>query len=627
MGFSYQFTGFEHGCVKLYTADDSYDSEYTRLVGTYYPVDNEVHNLSLNLLPAVNKIKVKYVADDGYYWKAGSKVYFGGGENYIDAWSVNITNDTTSSPKSSQMQATSSSYMPLKFTAQSSPVPKAVSSYSCTQNLTHCTSDYSESTITAGEHTITLTANSGYFFTEKGSISVGGVSTDITPSGSNKQVITFNATGNVVITMTAIKQVTTSYKFTQHLTHCTSDYNESTITKGSHTITLTADDGYIFSKNGKLTIGTSYKTITASNTNTQAITFTANGNVVLTMEAEQSTPPTPPTPPEPTTYTITQNLTNCTSDFTGSTIESGAHTITLTATAGYVFNEAGRITIGSSFAEISPSGTDKQVVNFRATDNVIITMKANKQTTQLSSFNRLYQVTDSELSALSKVRYYSSDNIRGDYGEYITNLFEIPFDISSMLSEPANIVLGYYTTNIPAKQIDGYKLEVDLGDINCTMPYNNSYDYLNTKATLYIPYFEPITIDSDSCINRTIHLKLFVDLYSGYGTLKVTNDFDEIIDNTTNIVVNMIPFVQEKSGLLLRQDVLKFTEIFTPYIVVTNPTPYVKDSTFGFSDNSNKVLNTCTGYVRADNIKFNTLATSSEISEIESLLNNGIYIR
>lgn len=496
--------------------------------------------------------------------------------------------------------------------------------YNLTQNLSHCTSDYSDTTIGEGEHTITLTANSGYFFTEKGSISVGGVSTDITPSGSNKQVITFNATGDVVITMTAIKQVTTSYKFTQHLTHCTSDYNGSSITKGSHTITLTADDGYIFSKNGSLTIGTSYKTITASNTNTQAITFTANGNVVLTMEAEQSTPPTPP---EPTTYTITQNLTNCTSDFTGSTIESGEHTITLTATAGYVFNEAGRITIGSSFAEISPSGTDKQVVNFRATDNVIITMKTNKQTTQLSSFNRLYQVTDSELTALSKVRYYSSDNTRGDYGEYITNLFEIPFDISSMLSEPANIVLGYYTTNIPAKQIDGYKLELDLGDINCTMPYNNSYDYLNTKATLYIPYFEPITIDSNSCINRTIHMKLFVDLYSGYGTLKITNDFDEILDNTTNIVVNTIPFVQEKSGLLLRQDVLKFTEIFTPYIVVTNPTPYVKDSTFGFSDNSNKVLNTCTGYVKADNIKFNTLATSSEISEIESLLNNGIYIK
>ena len=165
MGFSYQFTGFKHGYVKLYTADDTYDKEYTKVVGTYYPVDNEVHNLSLNLLPAVNKIKVKYFADDGYYWKAGSKVYFGGGESYIDAWSENITNDSTSSPKASALQANSASYMPLKFTAQSSPVPKAVSSYSCTQNLTHCTSDYSDTTITVGEHTITLTANSGYFFT------------------------------------------------------------------------------------------------------------------------------------------------------------------------------------------------------------------------------------------------------------------------------------------------------------------------------------------------------------------------------------------------------------------------------------------------------------------------------
>ena len=127
MGFSYQFTGFEHGRVELYTKRDSSDSTFTLKVGTYYPTDNDVHNLSLDLLPVVNKIKIKYVADDGYYWKAGSKVYFGGGNNYVDAWSADITNDSTSSPMSDQLSATSSSYMPLKFTAQYSPVSKAVS--------------------------------------------------------------------------------------------------------------------------------------------------------------------------------------------------------------------------------------------------------------------------------------------------------------------------------------------------------------------------------------------------------------------------------------------------------------------------------------------------------------------
>ena len=620
--FGYQFTGFEHGYVELYTRKNSSDANYSKLVGTYRPVDNEIHNLSLNILPYDNNVKIRYVADDGYYWKAGSKAYYGGGTNYVDAWDIAITKDSTSTPKSGQLDAGLPAFMPLKFTAQSSPVPKASSAFSYTQNLSHCTSDYSNNIISPGEHTITLTASDNYYFTEKGTLSVNGVTSDITPSGGSTQVITFNVTGDVVITMTAIQNVT--YKITQNLTHCTSNYSGSTIAQGEHTITLTANDGYKFSKNGSCIVGTTHKTITASGTTTQQVTFNATGNVSITMEAMPKEPDPPPFKPE---YTITQHLTNCVSDFSADKIVEGKHTITLTATAGYVFNETGRITIGADFTDITPSGTNTQVIEFWATDNIIITMIANKQVEQLSSFNRLYHVTDSELSALSKVRYYTSDNTRGDYGEYITNLYEIPFDISSMLSESANIVLGWFTTNIPAQQIDGYKLELDLGNIVCTMPYNNSYDYLNTKATLYIPYFEPIEIDSNSCINRTISIKLFVDLYSGYGTLKVINDFDEILANATNIVVNKIPFVQEKSGILLRQDILKFTDIFTPYIVVTNPIPYIKDSSFGYSNDSTKILNTCTGFIRADNIKFTTLATSSEISEIESLLNKGIYIR
>lgn len=569
------------------------------------------------------RVREKIKCHTNYYYPANTKFayhFYNHTTNREDTRRITLAEDSTYF-YAANINHGSSSNLDIDFPTLPTYNPTTVT-YNITQNLSHCTSDYSDTTIDEGEHTITLTASDKYFFTEKGTLSVNGVVTDIEPSGSATQVITFNATGDVVITMTAIQNVT--YRITQNLTHCTSNYSGNTISQGEHTITLTANDGYKFTKNGSVIVGTTHKTITASGTTTQQVTFNATGNVSITFEAIDETPPTPPTP---TVYTITQHLTNCVSDYSADTIEEGSHTITLTANAGYVFNETGRITIGASFTDITPSGTNTQVIQFRATNNVIITMTANRQVEQLSSFNRLYHVTDSELSALSKVRYYTSDNTRGDYGEYITNLYEIPFDISSMLSESANIVLGWFTTNIPAQQIDGYKLELDLGVINCTMPYNNSYDYLNTKATLYIPYFEPIEIDSNSCINRTIHIKLFVDLYSGYGTLKVINDFDEILANATNIVVNKIPFVQEKSGILLRQDVLKFTDVFTPYIVVTNPIPYNKDSTFGYSDNVDKILNTCTGFVRADNIKFNTLATSSEISEIESLLNKGIYIR
>lgn len=569
------------------------------------------------------RVREKIKCHTDYYYPANTKFayhFYNHTTNREDTRRLTLEVDSTYF-YAGNINHGSSSNLDIDFPTLPTYNPTTVT-YNITQNLSHCTSDYSDSTIGEGEHTITLTASDKYFFTEKGTLSVNGVVTDIEPSGGTTQVITFNATGDVVITMTAIQNI--SYKITQNLTHCTSNYSGNTISQGEHTITLTANDGYVFSKNGSVIVSTTHITITASGTTTQQVTFNATGNISITMEAQAKEPDPPPPVTE---YTITQNLTNCVSDFSADKIVEGKHTITLTANAGYVFNETGRITIGSDFTDITPSGTNTQVIEFWATDNIIIRMIANKQVEQLSSFNRLYHVTDSELSALSKVRYYTSDNTRGDYGEYITNLYEIPFDISSMLSESANIVLGWFTTNIPAQQIDGYKLELDLGDINCTMPYNNSYDYLNTKATLYIPYFEPIEIDSNSCINRTIHIKLFVDLYSGYGTLKVINDFDEILANATNIVVNKIPFVQEKSGILLRQDVLKFTDVFTPYIVVTNPIPYNRNSIFGYSDNVDKILNTCTGFVRADNIKFTTLATSSEISEIESLLNKGIYIR
>ena len=133
-GFGYQFTGFEHGHVELYTRKSSND-DYTKLVGTYYPTDNEVHNLSLNILPSDNYVKVKYIADDGYYWKAGSKVYYGGGTSYVDAFSVDITKDCTATPKTGQLDVGLPAFSPLKFTAQSSPVSKAGSAFHITQNV------------------------------------------------------------------------------------------------------------------------------------------------------------------------------------------------------------------------------------------------------------------------------------------------------------------------------------------------------------------------------------------------------------------------------------------------------------------------------------------------------------
>ena len=495
---------------------------------------------------------------------------------------------------------------------------KIQTSYNYSEYLENCTSDYAETTITEGSHTITLTASDGYIFSNAGSYSVGDTEYTIEATGNNTVSFTVNATGNVVVNMTAVEKPQTEYSYTQNLGNCTSNYNEGTMAEGSHVVVFTADSGYTFQTDGILLIGSSRYDIPATNTDTVTVSINATDDVIVTLEAQEI----------PTTkYSIKQNLSNCSSDYTADTITDGKHTITLTANDGYVFTTAGTLIIGSSSMSISPSGTTTQEIVLRATGDIIITMSASVKVKTLSAFNHLYSVDDDILNKLSKVRYYSSDNAYGDYGSYITNLYQLPFDLGSMVVENANIIMGYYQSSISAPQVNGYMLTVDLGTIDVNMPYDNVYDYDTCECVLLVPYFNPITLSTRDCINKVLNITLVIDLYSGYGNLIVTAD-GILVYTETRIVVRKIPFVQEKTGVLLNQDILTYNTVTNPTLVVTNNTPYPTDSRFGKSCNSVVKIGEVTGYCEFDEVEVTSaVATDSEIDEIKTLLNDGVTIK
>ena len=495
---------------------------------------------------------------------------------------------------------------------------KIQTSYNYSEYLENCTSDYTETTITEGTHTITLTASDGYIFSNVGSYSVGDTQYAIEATGNSTASFTVNAVGNVVVNMTAVEKPKTEYSYTQNLGNCVSNYNEDTMTEGSHIVVFTADSGYTFQTDGILLIGSSKYDIPATNTDTVTVSINATADIIVTLEAQEI----------PTTkYSIKQNLSNCSSDYTDDTITDGKHTITLTANEGYVFTTAGTLVVGSSSMSISPSGTDKQEIVLRATGNVIITMTASVKVETLSAFNHLYSVNDDILNKLSKVRYYSSDNAYGDYGSYITNLYQLPFDLSDMVVENANIIMGYYQSSISAPQVNGYMLTVDLGVIDVDMPYDNVYDYDTCECTLLVPYFNPITLAVRDCVNKILKVTLVIDLYSGYGNLVVMAD-DTLIHTETRIVVRKIPFVQEKTGVLLNQDVLTYNAVTNPTLVVTNNTPYPTDSRFGKSCNSVVKIGDVTGYCEFEEVEVvSEVATDTEIEEIKSLLNDGVTVK
>ena len=112
-------------------------------------------------------------------------------------------------------------------------------------------------------NTYKFKANEGYEFTKNGTIIASPDSPDereevlTVLNGSTEFQVTktFYYVSKVKINLVATQKKTVSYPFVANLENCVIDYSESTITKGSHTFTITANEGYEFTEKGSYTLG------------------------------------------------------------------------------------------------------------------------------------------------------------------------------------------------------------------------------------------------------------------------------------------------------------------------------------------------------------------------------------
>lgn len=172
------------------------------------------------------------------------------------------------------------------------------SSYSITNNLTHCTTSNTAKTINANsKYSTTINAEAGFTLNTI-TVTMGGK--DVTSSVVNNNVITINSvTGNIVITAKAIEQVVTptTYTITNNLTYCNTSNGTTSVTKGgSFSTIITAKSGY---KINSITVTMGGTDITSTVVNVNTITINSvTGNVIITAKAiqESTKPDIPDTP-------------------------------------------------------------------------------------------------------------------------------------------------------------------------------------------------------------------------------------------------------------------------------------------------------------------------------------------
>ena len=406
------------------------------------------------------------------------------------------------------------------------------------------------------------------------------------------------------------------YNITQNLTNCTSNFTLDKIDEGDNTLTLTCSEMCFFDDVPTITIGETVTNFTLNeDRNVATLTINVTGDCVINATATQY-------------YTYQETLTNCKSNFTGKTlIKEGSTTFTFTADSGYIFGENGSIYIQPRTEGIEGNGKSVLTKTYLINGNTRVELSAIKKVETLSTFNHLYLVDNDILSSLSKKRYYNSNGVESDYGRFITDLYIIPFSITDILSDQANIILGFFDTQIPATQINGYTYNLNLGKIIVNENYGNVYDYINSKAILHVPFFNSIELPIENVMKQTLQLNIIIDLYDGSGTLNIVSSLGGLIHSETSNICKHIPYIQKTTETSFLQTLNTINNNITnAYLSIINNVPYNVVDDFGKNVVKYMEIKSLTNYFKINDIKMNTLATNDEKNKIVELLKNGCFI-
>ena len=176
-----------------------------------------------------------------------------------------------------------------------------------------------------------------------------------------------NTTKSYVAIFFKEKSGTTKYRIIQNLTNVTSDFSLNEVDENTEiTINLTANTGYNFFGTPTYEMGGNSYTFTSTATGyTATITVTSNITVTAIAALRQCT--------------ITQNLTNVTSSYSGSSVSYGTTiTVNLSVASGYIFSGVPSYTMGENTYNFIAAESG-YTATITVTDDLIITAAAVEQ--------------------------------------------------------------------------------------------------------------------------------------------------------------------------------------------------------------------------------------------------------
>ena len=511
------------------------------------------------------------------------------------------------------------------------------------KNLTNVTMspDVSTITIDGNSHVITLTADSGYQFSDVPKLTISGtdhnftLSNDVYTLDVNTIGIQADVSGTITATATQII-VNPTVTINKHLTNVSMspDVSSIEIDGTSKVITLSVNQGYEFS-------GVPYFEL-----NRDMYNFDKSGdNYIVDLNdyiTEDSTVDIYATGVSiAKTKNVTNQLTNCTiTPPFNSMIENETYTLTLNADNGYKFVTTPTLSINNRDTTILDfiKVTDYQyTLTFTADssyfdnpDDAILSGIAVEETPIVNKYGaiQVYKPSTSDMAELATKRFRANNTVDGitysdiDLGSYITQFKRVFFDVVS--SSKSNILLGRHDTLINTDIVNNDDVTIDCGSVLIQGANGNELDTKIYKIKLVLPFYEVVELPS-IYMNKTIHIVYQCNVITGYADILI----NEVVDDTDLLIVKYRCKVSQDLPYILDYD--KLNGALSDMQLNTSPKIILqKNNTFidkGFTTYKKGLISNEVGYFEIkDIVSMSVNATQKEKDLIENLLKTGVYI-
>lgn len=222
----------------------------------------------------------------------------------------------------------------------------------------------------------------------------------------------------------------------------------------------------------------------------------------------------------------------------------------------------------------------------------------------------------------------SSDGIQtslANFLDFVNQVYRIPLNIPTNLLTPTkNVHSGKWNIDVNTNQITQDHFSINFEPIKVTPHYQNANDYNSITVSLVIPFAKEVELNINDVMNNTINITYNIDLLQGKTTIIVNNDTGTIYTNQIDISTQL-----EFYGLYYDKTIgglnsTYINNVLQPYISISYHKPIT--NLISYSTNENGVLKDYNGFVRVSHGTLTGNMNDTEYNEIMNLLYGGIKI-